>query len=33
MDLMNLAAWLQQYKYEEVCMESSGKYWIPALYT
>ena len=28
-DLRRLAAWLQEYKCEEVCMESSGKYWIP----
>ena len=28
-DLRRLAAWLQKYKCEEVCMESSGKYWIP----
>ena len=28
-DLRRLAAWLQEHKCEEVCMESSGKYWIP----
>lgn len=28
-DLRRLAAWLQEYKCTEVCMESSGKYWIP----
>ena len=28
-DLRRLGAWLQEYKCEEVCMESSGKYWIP----
>ena len=28
-DLRRLAAWLQKYKCEEVCLESSGKYWIP----
>ncbi len=28
-DLRRLAAWLQKYECSEVCMESSGKYWIP----
>jgi transposase len=28
-DLRQLAAWLQKYGCTEVCMESSGKYWIP----
>ena len=28
-DLRRLAAWLQEHKCEEVCMESAGKYWIP----
>ena len=28
-DLRRLAAWLQGYGCKEVCMESSGKYWIP----
>lgn len=28
-DLRRLAAWLQEHKCTEVCMESSGKYWIP----
>ena len=28
-DLRRLSSWLQEYKCEEVCMESSGKYWIP----
>ena len=28
-DLRRLAAWLQEHKCKEVCMESSGKYWIP----
>jgi len=28
-DLRRLAAWLHEYRCEEVCMESSGKYWIP----
>jgi hypothetical protein len=28
-DLRRLAAWLQKHNCEEVCMESSGKYWIP----
>ena len=28
-DLRRLAAWLHEHKCEEVCMESSGKYWIP----
>ena len=28
-DLRRLAEWLQEHKCEEVCMESSGKYWIP----
>jgi len=28
-DLRRLAAWLQKYDCKEVCMESSGKYWIP----
>ena len=28
-DLRDLAAWLDQYSCIEVCMESSGKYWIP----
>ena len=27
--LRRLADWLQQYSCNEVCMESSGKYWIP----
>lgn len=27
--LRELAAWLAKYSCEEVCMESSGKYWIP----
>ncbi len=27
--LRRLAAWLQEHKCEDVCMESSGKYWIP----
>ena len=27
--LRKLSSWLQEYKCEEVCMESSGKYWIP----
>ena len=28
-DLRRLSSWLQEHKCEEVCMESSGKYWIP----
>ena len=28
-DLRRLAAWLQEHGCTEVCMESSGKYWIP----
>ena len=28
-DLRRLAAWLHEHGCEEVCMESSGKYWIP----
>lgn len=28
-DLVKLADWLRKYNCEEVCMESSGKYWIP----
>ena len=28
-DLRRLAAWLQEHQCVEVCMESSGKYWIP----
>ena len=28
-DLRRLSFWLQEHKCEEVCMESSGKYWIP----
>lgn len=28
-DLRKLSAWLQEHHCEEVCMESSGKYWIP----
>ena len=28
-DLRQLTAWLQKYGCTEVCMESSGKYWIP----
>ena len=28
-DLRRLAAWLQEHQCEEVCMESSDKYWIP----
>jgi len=28
-DLRRLAAWLLEHGCEEVCMESSGKYWIP----
>ena len=28
-DLRRLSSWLQEYKCEEVCMESAGKYWIP----
>ncbi len=28
-DLRRLAAWLQEHGCSEVCMESSGKYWIP----
>ena len=27
--LRKLSAWLQSFQCEEVCMESSGKYWIP----
>ncbi|MEG2607028.1 MAG: IS110 family transposase, partial [Lachnospiraceae bacterium] len=27
--LSELAAWLTKYSCEEVCMESTGKYWIP----
>ena len=27
--LRRLAAWLQEHQCEDVCMESSGKYWIP----
>ena len=28
-DLRRLSSWLQEHKCEEVCMESSGKYWVP----
>jgi len=27
--LRDLAAWLAKYHCDEVCMESTGKYWIP----
>ena len=27
--LRGLAAWLAEHSCEDVCMESSGKYWIP----
>lgn len=29
--LRDLAAWLAKYSCTEVCMESTGKYWIPVL--
>ena len=32
-DLRRLAAWLQEHGCTEVCMESSGKYWIPVFNT
>ena len=28
-DLRRLASWLTSYNCRDVCMESSGKYWIP----
>ncbi len=28
-DLRSLKKWLLDHKYTEVCMESTGKYWIP----
>ena len=28
-DLRRLSSWIQEHKCAEVCMESSGKYWIP----
>lgn len=32
-DLRRLASWLASYKCRDVCMESTGKYWIPVFNT